>query len=129
MSTAYWCILAAALLPYLWVMVAKSSGQRYDNRDPRSWLARQDNPRTLRANAAQLNAFEAFPAFAASVLMAQFAGVDPARITLLALVFVGLRVLHGVFYLAGIAALRSLVWAGGFGCVLALIVQAAQKIA
>jgi len=129
MSTAYWCILAAALLPYLWVMIAKSSGQRYDNRDPRSWLARQDNPRTLRANAAQLNAFEAFPAFAASVLMAQFAGVDPARITLLALVFVGLRVLHGVFYVAGIAALRSLVWAGAFGCVLALIVQAAQKIA
>ena len=129
MSTAYWCILAAALLPYLWVMIAKSSGQRYDNRDPRSWLARQDNPRALRANAAQLNAFEAFPAFAASVLMAQLAGVDPARITLLALVFVGLRVLHGVFYLAGIAALRSLVWAGAFGCVLALIVQAAQKVA
>jgi len=129
MSTAYWCILAAALLPYLWVMIAKSSGQRYDNRDPRSWLARQDNPRTLRANAAQLNAFEAFAPFAASVLMAQFAGVDPARIALLALVFVGLRVLHGVFYLAGIAALRSLVWAGGFGCVLALIVQAAQKVA
>jgi len=129
MTTAYWCILAAALLPYLWTMVAKSSGQRYDNRDPRSWLARQDNPRVVRANAAQLNAFEAFAPFAASVLMAQFAGVDPARITLLALVFVGLRVLHGVFYLAGIAALRSLVWAGGFGCVIALIVQAAQKVA
>ena len=129
MTTAYWCILAAALLPYLWVMVAKTSGQRYDNRDPRSWLARQDNPRVVRANAAQLNAFEAFAPFAASVLMAQFAGVDPARITLLALVFVGLRVLHGVFYIAGIAALRSLVWAGAFGCVIALIVQAAQKIA
>jgi uncharacterized MAPEG superfamily protein len=129
MTTAYWCILAAALLPYLWVMVAKTSGQRYDNRDPRSWLARQDNPRTLRANAAQLNAFEAFAPFAASVLMAQFAGVDPARITMLALAFVGLRVLHGVLYLAGYAALRSLVWAGGFGCVIALIVQAAQKIA
>jgi uncharacterized MAPEG superfamily protein len=129
MTTAYWCILAAALLPYLWVMVAKTSGQRYDNRDPRSWLARQDNPRAVRANAAQLNAFEAFAPFAASVLMAQFAGVDPARITLLALVFVGLRVLHGVFYIAGIAALRSLVWAGAFGCVIALIVQAAQKIA
>lgn len=129
MTTAYWCILAAALLPYLWTVVAKTSGQRYDNRDPRSWLARQDNPRAVRANAAQLNAFEAFAPFAASVLMAQLAGVDPARIALLALVFVGLRVLHGVFYLAGIAALRSLVWAGGFGCVIALIVQAAQKIA
>ena len=129
MTTAYWCILAAALLPYLWTMIAKTSGQRYDNRDPRSWLARQDNPRVVRANAAQLNAFEAFAPFAASVLMAQFAGVDPARITLLALAFVGLRVLHGVFYVAGIAALRSLAWAGAFGCVIALIVQAAQKVA
>jgi uncharacterized MAPEG superfamily protein len=129
MTMAYWCILIAALLPYAWVAVAKTSGQRYDNRDPRSWLARQDNPRAVRANGAQLNAFEAFAPFAASVLMAQAAGVDPARISTLALVFVGLRFLHGVFYIAGIAALRSLVWAGGFACVIALMVQAAQKIA
>jgi uncharacterized MAPEG superfamily protein len=129
MTTAYWCILVAALLPYVWVGIAKASGPRYDNRDPRAWLARQDNPRASRANAAQLNAFEAFAAFAAAVLMAQAAGVDPARISMLALVFVGCRVLHGLFYLTGIAALRSLVWAGGFACVIALMVQAAQKIA
>ncbi len=128
MTTAYWCILVAALLPYVWVGVAKASGQRYDNRDPRGWLARQDNPRAARANAAQLNAFEAFAAFAASVLMAQAAGVDPARISMLALVFVGLRVLHGVFYIAGIAALRSLAWVGGFGIVVWLMLQAALRI-
>lgn len=129
MTTAYWCILVAALLPYVWVGIAKASGPRYDNRDPRAWLARQDNPRAARANAAQLNAFEAFAAFAAAVLMAQAAGVDPARISLLALAFVGCRILHGLFYVTGIAALRSLVWAGGFACVIGLMVQAAQKIA
>ena len=129
MATAYWCILVAALLPYVWVTIAKQAGQRYDNRDPRSWLARQDNPRTSRANGAQLNAFEAFAPFAAAVLMAQAAGVDPARISMLALVFVGLRVLHGIFYIAGIHALRSLVWFGGFACVVWLIVQAALQIA
>jgi uncharacterized MAPEG superfamily protein len=129
MTMAYWCILIAALLPYAWVAVAKTSGQRYDNRDPRSWLARQDNPRAVRANGAQLNAFEAFAPFAASVLMAQAAGVDQARLSTLALVFVGLRFLHGVFYIAGIAALRSLAWAGGYGIVVWLMVQAAQKIA
>ena len=129
MTTAYWCILIAAVLPYAWVTIAKASGQRYDNRDPRSWLARQDNPRALRANGAQLNAFEAFAPFAAAVLMAQAADVDPARIGLLAMVFVGLRVLHGVFYIAGIAALRSLVWAGGYGIVVWLMVQAALHIA
>ena len=129
MATAYWCILVAAVLPYLWVTIAKASGQRYDNRDPRSWLARQDNPRTLRADGAQLNAVEAFAPFAASVLMAQAADVDPARIALLAMVFVGLRVLHGVFYIVGIAALRSLVWFGGYGVVVWLMVQATLRIA
>lgn len=128
MATAYWCILIVALLPYLWVSIAKKSGQRYDNRDPRSWLSRQDNPRTLRANAAQLNAFEAFAPFAAAVLMAQVAGVDPARISMLAMVFVALRVLHGVFYVAGIHALRSLVWFGGIAVVVWLMVQAAMKV-
>lgn len=129
MTTAYWCILIAALLPYVWIVIAKQSGERYDNRDPRAWLARQDNLRTQRGTAAQLNAFEAFAPFAAAVLMAQFAGVDPARISLLAMAFVALRVLHGVFYITGVAMLRSLVWAGGMGCVLWLMVQAASKIA
>jgi hypothetical protein len=63
-AVAYWCVLIAALLPYLWTTVAKQSGERYDNRDPRGWIARQTDPRVHRANAAQLNAFEAFPTFA-----------------------------------------------------------------
>jgi uncharacterized MAPEG superfamily protein len=129
MATAYWCILIAALLPYAWVTIAKASGQRYDNRDPRAWQARQDNPRSHRANGAQLNAFEAFAPFAAGVLMAQAAGVDPQRIGMLAIAFVVLRVLHGVFYVAGIHALRSLAWFGGFACVAWLMLLAAIAVA
>ena len=128
MTTAYWCILIAALLPYLWTAIAKSSAPRFDNRDPRDWLARQDSPRVRRANAAQLNAFEAFAPFAAAVLMAQFAGVDAGRIALLAMAFVVFRVLHGVFYLANLHLLRTLAWTGGLGCVLALMAQAALRI-
>ena len=37
LTTAYVCVLIAALLPYLWVAVSKASGERYDNRDPRRW--------------------------------------------------------------------------------------------
>lgn len=129
MALAYWCILIAALLPYLWVGIAKASGERYDNRNPRAWQARQDNPRSQRANAAQLNAFEAFAPFAASVLMAQAAGVDPARIGYLAVAFVALRVLHGLFYVFGIAALRSLSWAGGIAIVTWLMLLAARHVA
>ena len=129
MIIAYWCILIAALLPYLWVSIAKQSGERYNNRDPRSWQAKQTNPRSMRANAAHLNGFESFPAFVAGVLMAQLAEVPHGTITLLAIVFVIARVLHGVFYIANVQAARSLVWLVGFASALSLIVMAALKVA
>lgn len=128
LSTAYWCVLIAALLPYLWVAVAKGSGERYNNRDPRGWIARQDQPRVHRANAAQLNAYEAFAPFAAGVVLAQLAGVAADRIAGLAIAFVVLRVLHGAFYLANQHALRSSAWFGGFACVIALLALAALRV-
>ena len=128
MSVAYWCILVAAFLPYVFTVIAKRSGERYDNRDPRGWLSRQQNPISIRANAAQLNGFEAFAPFAASVLMAQLAGVDGGLVSLLALAFVGFRILHGILYLVGRHLLRSAAWAGGYFCVLALMVLAAAAI-
>lgn len=128
LSTAYWCVLAAALLPYVWTVVAKlSGGERFDNNDPRAWLARQKNPRTARANAAQMNAFEAFPAFAAAVILAQLADVDHSRIGLLALIFVLARGFHGIFYVADQANLRTAAWFTGLICVVVLLVQAAMN--
>lgn len=128
MSIAYWCILIAAALPYVWVSLAKSGAPDYNNKDPRGWVAKQDSYRVRNANGAHLNAFEAFAPFAAGVLMAQFAGVDPARISMLAMAFVAFRILHGIFYLTAIHAMRSLVWFGGFACVVALMALAALKI-
>ena len=127
MAIAYWCILIAALLPYIWVSIAKQSGERYNNGDPPGWQTRQTNPRSQRAHAAHLNGFESFPVFVAGVLMAQLAGVNPSTINLIAVVFVIARVLHGVFYVNNVQALRSLVWFVGFASALALIVMAALK--
>lgn len=130
LATAYWCVLIAALLPYVWVAIAKGSGERYDNRDPRGWVARQDNPRVLRANAAQLNGYEAFAPFAAGVVFAQLAGVAADRIAWLAGLFVIFRILHGLIYISGWQpALRSLIWAAAFVCVVILFVQAALQVA
>ncbi len=128
MTLAYACIVIAALLPYLWTAVAKTAAPKYDNRDPRRWLSKQDNPRVQRANAAHLNAFEAFAPFAAAVLMAQLAGVDAQRSGLLAIVFVALRILHGITYLSGHHRARSVVWLGAIACVIALMVQAAIRV-
>jgi uncharacterized MAPEG superfamily protein len=128
MAIAYLCLLVAALLPYVWTVVAKSSAPRFDNADPRAWLAKQDNPKVHRANGAQLNAFEAFAPFAAAVLMAQAAGVDPARITQLAVAIVALRVLHGLFYVGNKPKFRSLVWFAALACVLALMGMAIARV-
>jgi len=128
MNIAYWCLLVAALLPYGWVAIAKRTGPRYNNRDPRQWVARQEDVRVQRAYAAHLNAFEAFAPFAAGVLMAQAAGVPAGLVQALALAFVAFRVLHGVFYLTAMHWLRSLAWAGGFACVAWLMVAAATRI-
>ena len=128
LSTAYWCILVAALLPYLWVAVAKASAPRYDNRDPRGWVARQDVPRVKRAYNAHLNALEAFAPFAAGVVLAQLGGVPVERIAALSLAFVALRVLHGIAYVLDQALLRSLAWFAALGCVIALLAQAALAV-
>ena len=61
--------------------------------------------------------------------MAQLAGVDPRTISLLAIVFVVGRVLHGVFYVTNRAPLRSLAWLVGMICVVTLIVLAALSVA
>ena len=130
MAIAYWCILIVALLPYAWVFIAKTSGERYNNRNPRAWVAKQEgNYKVQRANAAHLNGFEAFPAFVAGVLMAQLAGVPATLVTPLAIGFVVARVLHGVFYLADIPQLRSLIWLVGMLCAVALMVLAAMRVA
>ncbi|MDH5832733.1 MAPEG family protein [Luteimonas kalidii] len=130
LATAYWCVLIAALLPYVWIAFAKGGAPGYNNRNPRAWLAKQEgNYRVQRANAAHLNAFEAFAPFAAGVALAQLAGVDPGRIALLAVAFIALRIAHGVFYLADVPLLRSLAWIAGYACVLGLLGLAALNVA
>ena len=128
MSLPYWCILLAAVLPYIWIGFAKVGASDYNNKDPRGWVAKQQNYRIRNANGAHLNAFEALPAFAAAVLMAQFAQVDAQRVTWLCIGFIIFRILHGVFYLAAKGTLRSLAWLGGFACILLLMGSAALKI-
>ena len=129
MSIAYWCILIAAVLPFVWVGVAKSGAPGYNNKDPRGWVAKQDSYHVRNAYGAHLNAFEAFAPFAASVLMAQFAAVDDGRVAMLSMAFIAFRILHGIFYITGTQAMRSLVWLGGFACVAALMISSALNLA
>ncbi len=126
MSLAYWCVLVCAVLPYVWVAVAKVR-PGYNNRNPRAWAGKSENYLVQRTYAAHLNAFEAFAPFAAGVVLAQLAGVAAPTINTLACAFVVFRTLHGVLYLADKPLLRSLAWLGGITCPVALLVLAALR--
>ena len=124
MPIALWCVLVAAVLPIVCVGIAKAKGPRYDNRNPRAWLAQQTGV-AARAAAAQQNHFEAFPLFAVAVLVAILGGGVIDRINLLAIAFIVVRVLYTVCYLANWAPLHSLMWFAGFALCVALFVQPA----
>jgi uncharacterized MAPEG superfamily protein len=124
MTRAFWCVLIAGLLPYIGTLTAKIGGQRFDNANPRDWLEAQSGFRK-RANAAQLNGFEAFPLFAAAVIISHLAGAPQARIDLLAVTFVVARIFYIGFYVADVHMLRSLAWFVGIGSAAALFFAAA----
>lgn len=128
MTLAYWMVLAAAFLPYIGTAYAKFSGggaKTYDNRAPR---AQMDSlpPRRQRAYWAQLNGFEAFPVFAAGVIIAHLAGGPQTWIDALAASFVALRVIYTLLYIHDKPTARSVVWAAGLLCVVGLFVAAAR---
>jgi uncharacterized MAPEG superfamily protein len=126
MNIAYWCVLAAGVLPLLTVAMAKARGG-CDNSDPRSWLERQSGFRK-RADFAHRNHFEAFPFFAAAVIIAQQMHAPQARIDVLAVGFIAARVAFTLLYLADLATLRSVAWAAGYACVIGLFFAASGHL-
>jgi uncharacterized MAPEG superfamily protein len=122
MTIASCCVLIACLLPIVCAGIAKSpafgKSRRdggFDNHNPRQWMSGLTGWQA-RANAAQTNGFEALPIFIAGVLLAQQAGASQTTVNALALGFIGLRLAYIAAYLADIATLRSLLWAGGLAC-------------
>lgn len=124
MTIAFWCVLLAALLPYLGTVVAKASGERYNNRDPRAWLDRQTGL-SRRADNAQKNGFEAFPFFAAAVIVAHLTQAPQERVDIVAIIFIAARVGYFGCYLADWQAARSLVWMVGLVACLTIFVLGA----
>ncbi|MDF1483992.1 MAPEG family protein [Ramlibacter sp. H39-3-26] len=111
-TVAYWCVLVAALLPIVCAGLAKYGADRFDNRDPRGWLARQTDWRA-RANAAQANSFEGLPFFIGAVVIAHQLGAAQTPLDLLALLYVLLRMFYITVYVAGLSTARSAVWTAG----------------
>jgi uncharacterized MAPEG superfamily protein len=122
MTFAFWCILLAALAPYLTIAAAKVRPD-FDNNRPREWEERLDGWRK-RLYWAHQNAFEAFAPFAAGVVVAHLAGAPQGRIDVLAGLFIAARIAYVYCYYADAAGLRSLVWLVGLASVVGLFVVA-----
>lgn len=127
MTVANWCILAACVLPPATILLAKAGSFRsadkaahYDNNHPRDWAAKLSGWQQ-RANAAQMNGFEALPLFIAAVILAQQALADQASIDRLALIFIGIRIVYIAVYLLNLGTLRSMVWFAGLGVSIAIL--------
>ena len=127
MTIANWCVLVACVLPTATIGLAKIASAklprgegRYNNKRPREWTGSLTGWQA-RANAAQMNGFEALPLFIAAVILAQQAHADQGSVDLLALGFIGLRLAYVATYLANIDTLRTLFWTAGVGVNIALL--------
>jgi uncharacterized MAPEG superfamily protein len=113
LTIAYWCVLIAALLPYICAYIAKAGGfGAQDNQSPRDWAARQSGWRA-RAIAAQTNSFEGLAFFIGAVVIAHQLGADQDRIDVLAAAYVAVRLAFIALYTGGVGTARSAVFALG----------------
>ncbi|MAI80689.1 MAG: hypothetical protein CL917_17240 [Deltaproteobacteria bacterium] len=123
MSTVLTCLLIGALLPILlsWVG-AYFKFQKFgsiDNKNPRFQSAELEGA-GARAVAAQQNAWEALAVFTAGVVAYGLQGTGSETASILAIVWIIARIVHGIVYIANLDALRTLAFIVGTGCSVAL---------
>ncbi len=107
-------------VPRVLVVVALRQAKKFDNNHPRD-AVKQLEGWGRRAQAAQDNSFEAFPAFAAGVLASGLTCVRPELALILCVVHLIARAAYTACYVADVASLRSLVWAVGTACSVGLM--------
>ena len=114
MTLAEWCILGAVLLYLLTLAPVKALGHRdFKNSSPRDPMFYASPIRT-RALGAHVNGIEAFPFFAAAILLAEFKGAPRETVDALAVLFLVVRLSFVLAYLADRPTLRTLLWNLGF---------------
>ena len=114
MTVAEFCIFAVVAIYLLTIVPIKWIGFRhYDNARPRDPAFYEDAIRA-RALGAHQNGIEAFPFFAAAVLLAEFRGAPQNLINELAVLFVIVRIAYVPTYVGNRPRLRSILWNIGF---------------
>jgi uncharacterized MAPEG superfamily protein len=131
MTTPFACVLIAFLLIWaaripVFVALGKHEGG-FDNSHPHRQLVQLARREGFGARAvgAYRGLGEAFAPFAAGVVIADLAGADPRRSSVLAIAFVVCEVVYVAAYLANIDYLRAFVWLIGFLATIGLFALAA----
>lgn len=119
MTTAYLMIVMSLFIPLACSWYAKWSVKGYDGKAPRDFLAGLGGYQK-RANYAQQNFYETFPAFAVGVVVAKLMGAQQWTLDLTAVIYVTARVLYAVFYIMDNHLMRSTTWIISFGAIIAL---------
>lgn len=130
MTTPFVCVLIAFLMIWLAripVFVALGKGEGVDNKHPHRQLAKLAtlDGFAARAVGAHRGLAEAFAPFAAGVVIAELAGADARRASVLAIAFVVCEVVYVIAYLADVDYLRAFVWLIGFLATVGLFALAA----
>ncbi len=123
MTTALWCLFVTMFLPIGCAGISKAGGERYDNAQPRQWLAQQEGFRA-RAVAAQQNTWEALLLFAIAVIVAHMLLGPTDSVNQMAVGFVISRLVYILAYVANWAMARTLVWLVGFFLTIAIFAAA-----
>jgi uncharacterized MAPEG superfamily protein len=89
------------------------NAKQFDNARPRDPAFYQDGIRA-RALGAHQNGIEAYPFFAAAVLLAEFRGAPQNLVNELSVLFVIVRAAYVLTYVGDRPSLRSILWALGF---------------
>jgi uncharacterized MAPEG superfamily protein len=120
MTVAEWCIFASLMLTLLSIASVKwFRFGRFDNSRPRD-PAFYESPFAARALGAHQNGIEAFPFFAAAILLAEFRACPQNLINELAVLFVIVRIAYVFTYIGNRPTLRSILWSIGFAINLAI---------
>ncbi len=130
MNTLIYCLIAAALLPYLAkipVAIAMNKLGGYDNDHPRDQQAKLQGF-GARALAAHQNAFESLIVFSASILLAIATNTVNESVQLFAILHIGFRVAYHILYLANIGVMRSICWAVAIGSSFFIMGQCIQSL-
>jgi uncharacterized MAPEG superfamily protein len=127
MTIAEWCVFASLMLYILSIGSVKwLRFGRFDNSKPRD-PAFYEDPIAARALGAHQNGIEAFPFFAAAVLLAEFRACPQGLVNELAILFVIVRIAYVFTYIGNRPTLRTILWSIGFAINIAIFFMPAWR--